>query len=243
MSTATILPASSLPPHVPAPAVVTSGIVINGQVRLPANLTDLDAFRRWARSEDCPEKGHFGFLNGILWVDLSMEQYHTHNQVKNEFNRSLGNLVRDLGTGRYLCDGMLLTIPGVSLSTIPDGLFHTYAARHSGRVRLIPNARNVGGIELEGVPEMVLEVVSDSSVEKDNITLPGLYLAAGIEEFWRADARGELSFEIFYLTNGNYVCTRQPDGWCRSPLFGRDFQLTQATDPLGEPLFTLQVRG
>ena len=89
---------------------------------------------------------------------------------------------------------------------------------------------------------MVLEVVSDTSVEKDTVILPPLYHAAGVDEFWRVDARGELKFEIFRWRSPGYELMRLPDGWCRSGLFGRDFQLTQGTDPLGEPLYPLQVR-
>jgi hypothetical protein len=172
-------------------------IVINGHFHLPVNLTDQEAFRSWVRSEECPEKGRFAFLDGVLWVDLSMEQLYTHGGVKTEVTRVLSNLIRDAGSGLYRSDGMLLSHPAVGLTTVPAGLFVSYAALQSGRVRRIPNARNVGVIELEGAPEMVLEVVSDNSVEKDTVALPPLYHAAGVEEFWRVDARGELVFEIF----------------------------------------------
>jgi Uma2 family endonuclease len=223
--------------------VPVRSIVLNGHLRLPGDITDQEAFRRWARSDECPEKGRFAFLNGVLWVDLSMEQMYTHTRAKTEFARVLGNLVNDLASGVLLTDGMLLSHPGVGLSTVPDGLFVSYTALQSGRVRRIANARNVGAIELEGAPEMVLEVVSDTSAERDTVTLPALYHAAGIDEFWRADARGELTFEIFRWRSPGYEAMLLPDGWWRSELFGRDFRLTQAADPLGEPLYTLHVRG
>jgi Uma2 family endonuclease len=212
-------------------------------MHLPTNLTDQEAFRRWVRSEECPEMGRFAFLDGVLWVDLSMEQLYTHGGVISEFNRVLGNLVRDLGQGLYRGDATLLSHPGVGLTTIPDGLYVSYAALQSGRVQRVPNVRNVGSIELVGAPEMVLEVVSDTSVEKDLVTLPALYHAAGIDEFWRVDARGELTFEILRWRSPGYEALRLPDGWWRSELFGREFRLTQTTDPLGDPLYTLQVRG
>jgi Uma2 family endonuclease len=239
MSIATLVPT---PAPVPPPPPAVTSIVINGQLRLPGDLTDLDAFRRWARSDDCPEKVRFAFLNGILWVDLSMEQFFTHNQVKGQIGRKVGNLVEVLGGGYYAQDGMLLSHPKAGLSTIPDGLFVSYAALQSGRIRKVPNVRNVGAIELEGTADMVLEVVSDSSVQKDTVILPPLYHAAGVQEFWRADARGALNFELFRWTSTAYVPTQLPDGWWRSDLFGRDFLLTQTTDPLGEPLYTLHVR-
>ncbi len=137
---------------------------------------------------------------------------------------------------------MLLSEPAVGLSTVPDGIYISYASLQNGRVQPIRNARNVGVIEWEGAPELVLEVVSDTSVEKDTVILPPLYHAAGIDEFWRIDARGELVFEIFRWRSPGYESMRLPDGWWRSELFGRDFQFTQSTDPLGDPLYTLHQR-
>ena len=93
-----------------------------------------------------------------------------------------------------------------------------------------------------GPPDMVLEVVSAWSVEKDTVTLPGLYHAAGIPEFWRVDARGELRFEILRHDAGGYVPTQQPDGWWRSDRFGCFFRLTQGNDPAGMPEFDLEVK-
>jgi len=52
-------------------------------------------------------------------------------------------------------------------------------------------------LELEGTPDMVLEVVSASSVVKDTETLLQLYWQAGIPEYWLVDARGEaLEFTV-----------------------------------------------
>ncbi len=220
-----------------------TSIVINGEVRLPGNLTDHEAFRRWARSDDCPEKLDISFLNGVLWVDLSREELYTHNGVKGEIARCLANLIEERGLGHYCMHGMLFSHPGAGLSSMPDGLFVSYVALKNGHVRQVPNARGVGVVELEGAPEMVLEVVSDSSEEKDLVLLPVLYHAAGIDEFWRVDARGELTFEILRWRSPGYEALRLADGWWRSELFGRDFQLTQTTDPLGDPLYTLGVRG
>ena len=118
------------------------------------------------------KKGHFAFLDGVLWVDLSMEQFYTHNQIKEQIGRKLGTLIEEGGLGRYGPDGMLLSHPATGLSTVPDGLFISYTSLQSGRVRPIRNARNVGVIEWEGTPEMVLEVLSDSSEEKDTVILP-----------------------------------------------------------------------
>ena len=45
---------------------------------------------------------------------------------------------------------------------------------------------------MEGTPDMVLEILSDTSEQKDLVDLPANYQTAGIPEFWRIDARGWL---------------------------------------------------
>ena len=62
-------------------------------------------------------------------------------------------------------------------------------------------AEEGGYVELDGSPDMVLEVVSDSSVEKDIDVLMDLYWKAGIREYWLVDARGErIEFKILCHT-------------------------------------------
>jgi Uma2 family endonuclease len=215
--------------------------MIAGRLRIPSGIGSLEAFSRWVTSEDCPEKLRVAWLAGTLWVDMTMEQLYTHNQVKGECGRVLATVVRTLNVGMYIPDGMHLRNPGADLSTIPDGLFISYDAFRSGRVRQVAGAR-AGVVELEGSPEMVLEVVSESSLEKDTVTLPVLYHRAGVNEFWRIDARGELRFEILHRTESGYVPAEEADGWWRSAVFGRWFRMTQQPDLLGQPQFTLAIR-
>lgn len=235
-----------LPVAAPAPAALpvplAPAIVINGDVHIPAGINDLATFRLWARSEECPEKLRVAYLSGILWVDLTMEQGYTHNDVKHEVAMVLRMLVKTIATGRYFGDGMLLSNVEADLSTMPDGQFLSFAALKDGRVREVPG-KHMGVVEFEGSPEMVLEVVSESSVEKDMVRLPFLYWRAGISEFWRIDARGaELRFEILRREATGYVPASEPDGWWHSAVFGRSFRLTQQADPRGRPFFTLDHR-
>jgi Uma2 family endonuclease len=217
-------------------------VVIAGQVCIPPGITDLDSFRRWALSEACPDHLHIAYLNGVIWVDPTMEQWLTHNQIKGEVNIVLGGLLKETAQGRYTPDGMVLSNTVANLLTIPDGLFASYETMRSGRLRRVASTRNVGVVELEGTPDMVLEVVSESSVEKDRETLPALYQAAGIAEYWRIDAREELRFELLHLTAQGYVGAQLSDGWLRSTVFGRDFRLVAGTDVLGDALYTLEMR-
>ena len=54
-------------------------------VRIPLWVTDLGSFRRWAESEESPDKAIVCYLAGEVWVEMSKEQVYSHNHVKTEF--------------------------------------------------------------------------------------------------------------------------------------------------------------
>lgn len=206
-------------------------------------VTSLATFREWAKSDAFPERGQFSYLAGSLYVDLSMEKFIPHNQVKGAVAIVLGPMVKAADMGYYVHDNMLYTNVDADLSTEPDGAFLRYDAVREGRAWL--NGGALGDdVELEGVLDMVLEVVSNSSVRKDTVRLLDLYWRAGIPEYWLVDARGTTPlFTIFKHGRDGYTPTRpQKGGWLKSEVFGRSFRLTQDTDPLGHPRYTLAVR-
>jgi len=212
------------------------------RVHIPSWVKDLDSFRRWAHSDEFPEKVRICYLKGEVWVDMSKEQVFTHISVKTEFNNVLGPLGKASRSGRYFQDGLLISNEEADLSAQPDGTFDTFQSMKEERVRLV-EGKDEGYVELEGTPDMVLEVVSASSVEKDTETLRELYWEAGIPEYWLVDARGdEPLFEILRHTPRGYVSTRKQGGWLRSAVFGKSFRLTRQDDELGNPEFTLEVR-
>lgn len=210
-------------------------------LHIPASVTDHESFRCWARAE-CPEKVRIGFLAGALWLDRSPEELYSHNQVKGEVGAFLHGWARATEKGLYLTEGILLSNESAELSTMPDGMYCSYAAFRAGQVQ---GRGGSGGdfVEVEGSPEMVLEVVSNSSEGRDRFILPPLYWRAGIPEFWRIDARGaEVRFEILRREATGYVPVNEPDGWWRSAVFGCSFKLTQQPDARGQPVFTLEHR-
>jgi Uma2 family endonuclease len=226
----------------PREAVRRSVVVIEDKVRIPGWVDGLESFRQWARSGEMPEHGWFSYLNGEVWVDLSMEQFFSHNQVKTEFTQVLGALVKSEGSGYLVADNMLFSNVDAALSTEPDALFFTYESLSSGRIRLVEGT-DEGCVELEGTPDLVLEIVSKTSVRKDVVTLRDLYWRAGVREYWLVDARGKsLQFDILRHTAEGYVVTPDQEGWLRSEVLGREFRLTQQPDLLGHPRYTLAVR-
>jgi Uma2 family endonuclease len=217
-------------------------VLYDESVDIPDGIGDLAAFRRWAHSDDFPETGRICFLDGRVWVDMSREQVFTHNQLKQEFNLVVGGLVKSQRLGRFFPDGVLVTNERAQLACQPDGTFVSQQSLKSGRVRLVEGEKE-GYRELDGAPDMVLEIVSASSVEKDKEVLFDLYRRAGIAEYWLVDARADrLEFHIFRHAPSGYVATRKQAGWLKSGVLGRSFRLTQSRDEFGNPEYGLTVR-
>jgi Uma2 family endonuclease len=216
-------------------------VVVQDQVAIPHWVADLASFRRWRLSEGAPDAGAIAFLDSCIWVDLSMEEFFTHNQVKVAYDYALMSIVQPAALGRYVPDRMFLTNADANLETEPDGLFFTWETLRSGRLRLVER-EGQGIMELEGTPDQVLEVVSKTSVRKDTVLLRDLYHRAGIPEYWLVDVRGgTLCFDILQWTSEGYVATVAVDGWLVSRVFGKKFRLEKQTDPLGHPQFVVQV--
>ena len=98
-----------------------------------------------------------------------------------------------------------------------------------GRVREVPARSSKAGryVELEGAPDLVVEIVSDGSERKDLERLPPLYERAGIPELWIVDARSDrLLFEMKSLDHGRYrLVEASATGWLRSAVLGLDVRL------------------
>ena len=217
-------------------------VFIQESVLIPDWIVDHETFRTWATSADCPEKSRVSFIGNMIWVDSSMEDFFSHNQVKTECTGVLGPLSKTDQLGYFGSDGNLWTNREAGISTILDSLFFTYASLKSGRMKLIAGARR-GYVEVEGTPDMILEIVSDTSEQKDTTILKAKCEKAGVSEYWLVDARGfQVRFEIWRLHEAAYTCTPTADGWQVSSVFRRSFQLRRENDSLGNPRWNLMVR-
>ncbi len=216
-------------------------VVDRDSITIPAWVSDHDSFRRWVHSEEFPPEGRICFLQGETWVDMSKEQAFSHNQVKNEYSYVLTGITKRRG-GTFCPDGMFLSNVDVGLSARPDGMYATEEAFAEGRVRWI-EGEDEGFLELEGSPDMVMEIISTSSVKKDKITLPPLYWQAGIFEYWLVDVRGERTeFDMFRRGPRGFVPVRKQGGWLKSNVFELSFRLEKKFDKRGNPMFSLLVR-
>ncbi len=212
-------------------------------IRIPASALTHGGFRAWATSDAFPEKLRASFINQEVVIDMSPEELETHNKVKTTVVSTLDFLNAKLELGELFSDRALISNTAAGLSTEPDATFVTWASYEAGRVRLVPRKDRPGQyMELEGTPDWVLEVVSRSSVQKDTEWLREAYYRAVIGEYWLIDARyDEISFQILRRRRDRYVAVRSRDGWLRSTVFGRSFQIARQKNRMGRWTYTLEV--
>jgi Uma2 family endonuclease len=228
------------PPAPPEPSLAEQRLCL----RIPTSALTWTGFRDWATSPDFPDHVRAAFIGEEIYLDMSNEEVEAHVAVKTEVYAVLGPIVRAEGLGRFYSDGLLISNEPAQVSNNPDASFCSGESLRSGRVRLVPREGKPGRYrEIEGTPDWVLEVLSDSSVQKDTERLRVAYHAAGIPEYWLIDARGEeIVFTILHWRKNGYAAAPVKDGWQRSKVFGREFHFVRRPDEFGLWEHTLEVR-
>ena len=213
------------------------------RVDIPAWVVDYASFRRWMHTDEFPDEGLIAVINGKIWVDLSMEAFFDHGQVKAEVGRVLANLMKETRYGRFAPDNTRYSHPASELTTEPDGMVISSEALRARRVEFV-SGETGENTEVVGTPEVVIEIVSRSSEEKDTEWLMSAYHNADIPEYWLIDARGEddIQFDIYKWGKKGYEAARKRGEWVRSPILGRSFRLVYTDDDDGNPEYTLEVR-
>ncbi len=209
-------------------------------------IADLGSFRDWALSGEFPERGRIDWLAGRIEVDMSPEDVTSHGTVKNAQAHELTTQVEHTGRGFVVTDRTRYTSPSADLSCEPDVLVVLFESIEAGRVRLVPKATGEAGryVEISGTADLVAEVVSDSSEEKDTKRLRKLYYQAGVPEYWLTDVRGgKVRFSI--LVRGPRAYSESPassDGWVWSPLLAKRVRLVRLPAQLGIDRFRVETR-
>jgi Uma2 family endonuclease len=210
-------------------------IVFEEGLEIPDGLRTLADFRRWTYSDDFPERGRIDYVKGRIEIDMGAEAAYSHGRPKVEFVVVIGQLVKALGTGDLFSDRTRISsLPG-DLSAEPDLVFISTDSIATGRIKEIPKSGEEDVIEFEGAPDLIVEIVSDSSVAKDTKRLPKAYFDAGVDELWLVDVRRDkLVFRIHRRGAKGFV-PRRPDrdGYQRSSVLGRRFKLDRHRDRRG----------
>lgn len=174
---------------------------------------------------------------------MSPEDIFTHGSLKTELVRVLGTLAKARDMHLFTGETRVTSVVA-DLSVEPDVVAVSEATLASGRVRLVPAA---GGrpdrfVELEGGPDLVVEIVSDASVRKDTQRLPAAYHAAGVRELWLVDARGsEVRFTIQRWEPQGWVIDAGPGGTAHPTVFGCGFVLERSRNKQGRFVYDLVV--
>jgi Uma2 family endonuclease len=222
-------------------------IFLEENLRIPEDAFSFDGFQHWTESDGFPETGRIDYLEGNVEVDMSPEDLYTHSAVKTAIALKLGTLIVEGDLGDVFIDRSRVRSRFAELSVEPDIVVVLSSSLQTGRVRLVPAASGKGPDRfsaLDGPVDLVVEIISDGSVGKDNRRLPRLYARAGIPELWLVDARGkDLQFRIYSLRDGAYE-TVEPglEGWVRSPQLGVEFRLLRRRADPAPWRYTLEQR-
>ena len=167
---------------------------------------------------------------------MNADELRHHNPVKSAILADLTNLIRAEKLGKVLADGVRLVNENGDVISEPDLVFASHASIKSGKVRYVASDDESDRlVEMEGTPDLVLEVVSKHSIRKDTVVLPKAYFDGGIPEYWLIEATEKLvDFQLLIRGDREYVkSAKSSDGYAFSPTLKRFFFLNRTLDELG----------
>ena len=210
--------------------------VVDGSVTVPASAHTLDGFRKWVRGGGVPDGVKAAYWDGEVWLEMTNERLKSHSAPKSRVVGAMQKWFDDAGVGRALTDGPLLVNDSADLSNGPDAVAVLWSSFDEGRVSLgTPTADGRDSVELIGSPDLVVEVVSPPSVDKDTQVLAAKYFQAGIPEYWIVDALTDPpTLRVLVRGEEGYVeAAAGEDGWQRSGVLGRDVRMVVREQPHG----------
>ena len=216
-------------------------MIIENRVSVPAAALDHAGYRAWVTSQDYPDGVHTTYVRGEVLVAMTPESLEAHNKVKAALTAAFVSFVREHDLGEVYPDGALVTHEEAGVSAEPDLSFVSWASFDEGRVRLRQRAQDPADyIEIVGSPDLVVEIVSDSSVTKDTKLLRDAYARAGVREYWLIDARGaDIRFEILTHAGDAFRSPGDPFAPQESRVLGGRWTLTRARNRAGRFTYAL----
>lgn len=129
-------------------------------------------------------------IDGVLY--MSPPPSTSHETVSNNLDYTLMTYARK-NKGRVFTAPVGVRLPNQPVPFQPDLVYVSKSRQHI-----------IGKQYIEGVPDLVVEVLSPSNWPYDRHEKLQVYQEAGIPEYWIVDYRAR-TVEVFYLEEGEYV--------------------------------------
>jgi Uma2 family endonuclease len=136
-----------------------------------------------------PDDGRrYEIIEGVLYVANAPAYDHQYTVTK--LTSRFDHFISDNNLGIVLTAPFEVHLPGIARPVQPDILF------------IAANRQPEGGSQgFEGAPDLIVEVLSPSSIRLDNHIKFGAYERAGVREYWIADPKTQ-SITIHILPEG-----------------------------------------
>jgi Uma2 family endonuclease len=136
-----------------------------------------------------PDRNRYEIVDGELFVTPAPRPLH--QRIVLNLSAELRQFVRKHRIGEVFVAPLDVMFASTTVLE-PDVIFVSQARLHI-----------IGERNLSGPPDLVVEVLSESTAKLDREIKPKQYALYGVPEFWRVDPEGK-SVEIFRLKEGEY---------------------------------------
>ncbi len=139
-----------------------------------------------------PDDGkRYEIIEGVLY--MANAPSYEHQFTVSVLNRKLGNYVDDHHLGVVLVAPFEIHLPNIAKPVQPDVFFIRAAHQPQDPLQIF-----------EGAPDLIVEIISPSSVRLDRTIKFSAYERSGVKEYWLVDLRTRF-IEIYTLAeNGEY---------------------------------------
>lgn len=116
-----------------------------------------------------------------------------------------------------LLDRIALRCGGHAFLAPLDVVLSDHSVVQPDLIYLGPERRALAQDRIRGIPDLLVEVLSPSTVRRDRGTKRALYARCGVPEYWIVEI-SERQFDAYVLADGRYEVVEAIDGIYRSPL-------------------------
>jgi Uma2 family endonuclease len=153
----------------------------------------------WQDAQLMPEDGkRYEAIDGELYVTPAPSR--RHQWVSGNFQAELRRLLQEPGHGWVYAAPLSVEFPGTEEGAQPDILFVSKARAHL----LAPEG-------IRGAPDLVVEIASPSTAERDRTIKRKLYDRHGVRVYWLADHQDEF-VDVWDLESSAREPVRHRDG-------------------------------